>query len=111
MAAMLKVVLWSVCFGFVTAGIISNCYRAVTTRPISFRLLFEGGGTGMLLALPLLAISGPAVIARNAWRGRVIEGRAWGWLAASFFLVSLWSFLIGLYVVDFLVKLVLVFGA
>jgi len=45
------------------------------------------------------------VIARNAWRGRTIKGRAWGWMAASLVLVSVWSFIIGVYVLDVVIRL------
>ena len=99
------VICWAVVFGFVTAGILASLFHAVTRQPMSFRLLHEGGPAGSLIALPLLAVSGPVVIARNAWRGRRIEGRAWGWLLVSAVLVGGWSFCIGLYVLDLLLKL------
>lgn len=104
MSTTITVVLWAIGHGYVTAGILASCYRFCTTQPMSFRLLTEGGPAGALIALPLLALTGPAVIARNAWRGRTIEGRAWAWLAASLLLVSVWSFLIGLYVLDIVIR-------
>lgn len=104
MSVVFSVMLWAMPLGFVTAGILASFYRVVTTKPMSFRLLTENGAAGSLIALPLLALSGPVVIARNAWRGRIIEGRAWGWIAVSAVLVAGWSFLIGLYVLDLMVK-------
>lgn len=109
MLSTISILLWSVLFGFVTAGIVANCYHWLMARPMSFHLLFEGGAMGSLMALPLLAVTGPAVIARNAWRGRRIEGRAWAWIAVSGVLIAAWSFIIGLYILDMLLKLELAF--
>ncbi len=105
MSTTISVLLWAIALGFVTAGILASCYRLITTQPMSFKLLTEGGPAGSLVALPLLAVTGPAVIARNAWRGRMIKGRAWGWMAASLVLVSVWSFIIGVYVLDVVIRL------
>lgn len=111
MSSTIIVAFWSIAFGFVTAAILSSCFQWAMKRPMSFGMLTENGPAGSLLVIPLLAISGPVVIARNTWRGRAVQGRAWGWVWLSMALVSGWSFVIGLYVLDLVIKLRLAFLA
>jgi len=91
---------WAVTAGYVTAGVLASLYQWLAAEPVSFRLLMSETMARSVLAVPLLAFAGPAVIARNAWRGRVVEGRAWGWIAASAAIVGTWSFLTGVIVLD-----------
>jgi hypothetical protein len=95
---------WSVAFGFVTAGFVAAVYRMFTSEQPSFSLLQTGDAKAML-AVPLLAVTGPAVLARNSWRGRVLEGRGWGWIAAGGALAGGWSFILGVFVLHFYLSL------
>lgn len=103
--SVLILLFWAVVAGYVTAGILASLYQWLTSEPVSFKLLVTGGLGASLVAMPLLLLSGPAVIARNAWRGRVIEGRAWSWIMASAVIVAGWSFVNGVIVLEFLLSL------
>jgi hypothetical protein len=94
------VVLLGVAAGIVTAGLLSSFFRMMTAKQISFGLLMSDSPWTSAIAVPLLVLSGPAVIARNAWRGRVIEGRAWGCIVASAAIVATWSFVTGILVIE-----------
>ena len=94
---------WAIAAGIVTAGLLSSLYRAVTSEPVSFRILMTGGLGTSMLAMPLLLLAGPAVIARNAWHGGVISSGAWA--AATGAIVLTWSFVNGVVVLEFLLAL------
>ena len=86
--------------GFVSAGILASFYQLVTADPVRFdmrddRLLL---GVGQIL---LLMFAGPAVLMRNAVRGRVIEKRPLGWLAAAAVIAAGWSLCSGIVVLEF----------
>jgi hypothetical protein len=98
--SILIVVAWGVAAGIVTAGLLSSFFRMLTSKPVSFGLLMSDSPWTSAVAVPLLVLSGPAVVARNAWRGRVIEGRAWGWILASAAIVATWSFVNGILVLE-----------
>lgn len=95
---------WGISAGYVTAGLVSSIYQLVADRPVSFNMLLASP-VSSALAVPLLVISGPAVLARNATRGRIVEGRPWGWIIASLFLVGCWSFFTGVIVIQILFAL------
>ena len=78
----------------------------MTRNPVSFSMLFVGEMATTLIAVPLLLLSGPVVIARNAWQGHVLKGRDWGWSAAALLIVAVWSFLTGVIVLEFIFSLV-----
>lgn len=105
MYAVALVTFWSVAAGFVTAGLFSSLYQLITDAPVSFTLILSEKMQTALLAVPLLLFSGPLVITRNAWRGRVLEQREWGWIMGSIAIVTLWSFITGLVVLDFTFRL------
>lgn len=96
----LAVVIWAIAAGYVTAGILSSFYQWIAAKPLSFRLLVSDELRASVIAVPLLALSGPAVLARNAWRGRIIEERAWGWIALSVAIIAGWSFVTGIAVLE-----------
>ena len=97
----LLVTFWAVSAGFVTAGLFFSFYQLMTNSPVSFGLVMSDKMQTSLMAVPLLLFSGPIVIARNAWRGRITEKRDWRWIFASLAIVTLWSFLTGLVILDF----------
>jgi len=92
---------WScrmVCYmamGFACAGVAASFYKLVTSRPISFELA-DAARYHLLLGFVVLMFAGPAVIMRNAVRGRMIERRAIQWLILSTVIAVLWSFLAGI---------------
>lgn len=95
---------WAITAGYVTSGLLSSLYQWLRAEPVSFRLLVSGGLGLSLIAMPLLVFAGPAVLARNVWRGRVIEGREWRWIVASAGIILCWSFITGVIVLEFLFK-------
>lgn len=101
MSVIILVTFWSVSAGFVTAGLFASLYQLVTNSPLSFHLIMSEKMRTALLAVPLLLFSGPIVITRNAWQGRTIEQRQWRWIMASIGIVTLWSFITGLVILDF----------
>jgi hypothetical protein len=101
----LIVVGWATVAGYVTAGILASLYQLLTNEPMSFRLLVTGGLAASLVSLPLLLFGGPAVIARNSWRGRIIEGRPLHFVVVAALIVMVWSFITGVFVLQFLLAL------
>ncbi len=91
--------IWSIAFGFVTAAMVATAFRLLTRELPSFAMLGQGD-LRALMAVPLLAITGPAVLARNSLRGRIIEQREWRWLAGAAVLVCGWSFVTGVFVLN-----------
>jgi hypothetical protein len=85
--------------GFAIAGLVAAIYRAIRDEHVSFHLLLIGGPTS-IAAIPLLAITGPAIIMRNTVRGRKYEKRKVHFVAMATVLASLWSILIGYLVMD-----------
>lgn len=85
--------------GFALAGASGSLFRLVTKRSISFEL--AGAGRPVLfLGVVVLMFAGPAVIMRNAIRGRLIENRALYWLALSTLIAGMWSFLAGITLIN-----------
>lgn len=80
--------------GFAFAGLIASVYTAWRQQPVSFSLLLRGGA-GAIVALPLLAAAGPAIIMRNTLRGRRYERRPIHFVAMSTIIASFWSIAIG----------------
>ncbi len=95
---------WCISAGYVTAGLLASFYQLLADRPLSFTML-TSTPVASVLAVPLLVMSGPAVIVRNTARGRVVEGRAWGWILASIVIVGFWSFMTGVVVLQTLFSL------
>jgi hypothetical protein len=95
-------VLWAIAAGYVTAALATSSYQWLMDEAVSFRLLVTGGLAASLAALPLLMLAGPAVIARNSWRGRRIEGRPLGFVALAGVIAAGWSFVTGVMVIEFL---------
>src|SRR5262245_55857534 len=106
MQTVVLVTFWAVAAGFVTAGLFASSYQLLTNAPVSFRLLMISEKMlTSILAVPILLFSGPMVIARNAMYGRILERREWGWILASAAIVTTWSFLTGVVILDFLFSL------
>lgn len=105
MQTVVLVTFWAVAAGFTTAGLAASLYQLITNSPVSFRLIMVGEMLASILAVPLLLFSGPVVIARNAWQGRILERREWAWLFASAAIVTTWSFLTGVVILEFIFSL------
>lgn len=90
--------------GFVVAGLIGSFYQLVTNKPPRFVAEFEGM-VGMLAASVLCMVAGPFIIMRNAIRGRRIEQRPLGWLAASSAIALAWSMCSGILVLYTVIRL------
>lgn len=105
MSTVLLITVWAIAAGYVTAGLLASLYQLLTRNPVSFNLLFVGEMAMTLLAVPLLLLSGPVVIARNAWQGHIVQRRDWGWLAAAGLIVAVWSFLTGVIVLELVFRL------
>jgi len=90
--------------GFVSAGVLASAYQLVTAQPVRFDL----GDDRLLMGLAtvvLLMFAGPAVLMRNAVRGRMIERRHGGWLVASTAIAGAWSLCSGTVVMQFALAL------
>ncbi len=105
MPFLVLITLWAVTAGFVTAGLFTSFYQLITNAPVSFRLLTTGEKFVSVLSIPLLIFSGPVIITRNAWHGRIAERRPWGWIMASCAIVTFWSFVTGVVVLEFVFRI------
>jgi hypothetical protein len=101
MLTIVLVTFWAISAGFVTAGLFASFYQLMTNSPVSFRMLMDSKLFASIMAVPILLFSGPMVITRNAWHGRVLEQREWGWILASAAIVTCWSFITGVIVLEF----------
>lgn len=90
--------------GFVAAGLIGSFYQLVTNKPPRFVTEFEGM-IGVLAASVMCMLAGPFIIMRNAIRGRRLEQRPIGWLAASSAIAFAWSMCSGLVVLYTVISL------
>ena len=105
MTTIVLVTFWAVAAGFVTAGLFASCFQLLTNSPVSFTMLNVNRMLNAVMAVPLLLFSGPMVIARNAWNGRVTAQREWGWIFVSAAIVTTWSFLTGVLILEFIFSL------
>ncbi|MCB1473491.1 MAG: hypothetical protein H6878_11875 [Rhodobiaceae bacterium] len=97
-----------VLIGFAAAGVAHSAYNLAIAQPPRFDHRPKGTGAAVLHVL-LLLFAGPMVLARNSYRGRVVEGRAMGWIAASGGIAAGWCLLSGVFIltlIDFVQKLV-----
>ncbi|HRE21635.1 MAG TPA: hypothetical protein PKW21_11465 [Rhabdaerophilum sp.] len=80
--------------GFALAGFVSALYSALRARPASFSLLMAGG-PGLVATIPLLAVTGPAIIMRNTLRGRKFERRPIHFVTLATIIASFWAIALG----------------
>ncbi len=90
--------------GFVAAGVLGSFYQLVTAQPPSFTFDLDGWFK-VISAVVVCTFAGPFIIMRNAIRGRLIEKRPIGWLAASAAIAGMWSVCSGIVVLDFAIAL------
>ena len=86
--------------GFVAAGVLASLHQMITERPPQFVMPAGSLAAGLGGAI-VCVFAGPFIIMRNAVRGRLIERRPLGWLAASAVIALLWSLCSGIVLVDF----------
>lgn len=87
--------------GVVTAGLVASFYRLVTNKRPSFQM-WQETTLGLVGGIAALVLAGPTVIMRNALRAQVIENRPPAWLVASALMSGIWSFLVGIFVLNLL---------
>jgi hypothetical protein len=85
--------------GLAAGGIVVSGYRLMTNRAASFQTRPESA-VGAFAQAVVLMFGGPLVLMRNAIRGRLIEHRPLGFLAASTVIASLWCFFCGVFLVN-----------
>lgn len=90
--------------GFVSAGVLASFYQLVTAQPVRFDFNGDRLLSGVAMVV-LLMFAGPAVLMRNALRGRLVEHRHAGWLAASAVIAGAWSLCSGAIVMEFALAL------
>lgn len=90
--------------GFVSAGVLGSFYQLVTQQPPTFAFDLDGWFK-ILSGVVVCVFAGPFIIMRNAIRGRMIEHRPLGWLAASTAIAGMWSLCSGIVVLDFALAL------
>ena len=104
MILQLAIVAYAVAAGFVAAGFIGSLYELITDQPPRFVLnaetLLSGIGT-----IFICVFAGPFIIMRQAIRGRILERRPLGWLAASAAIAAGWSLCSGIVVIQFAMAL------
>lgn len=96
--------LFSILVGFVLAGLLSSFYQLITARPARFDLQADNVVGGILHTF-LIMFAGPAILMRNAIRGRMIEHRPVGWLFASTAIAGAWSLCSGVMLFPFFIVL------
>jgi hypothetical protein len=100
----LLIICFATASGFVAAGVLSSFYQLVTETPARFDITADRIWAGTLQVI-LLMFAGPAIVMRNAIRGRMIERRPLGWLAASAVIAAAWSLCSGIVVLEFALAL------
>ena len=95
---------FAIATGFVSAGVLSSFYQLVTAEPARFDMSSDRLMAGVA-HIALLMFAGPFILMRNAVRGRLIEHRPLGWLAASAVIAAAWSLCSGVVVMEFAVAL------
>jgi uncharacterized protein DUF6949 len=85
--------------GFAVAGMLCTGYQVLTMQPPSFRLLQEAERNHALAAVPFLIFAAPYLIVRNTIRGRIVEGRNFGFAAIAALVAGFWSLMSGTVVV------------
>ncbi|MCW2308448.1 DUF6949 family protein [Rhodobium gokarnense] len=104
-AGELLVVGYAIATGFVAAGMLGSFYQLLTRRPPSFVLSVDTWWT-IISSTVMCAFAGPFIIMRNALRGRRIEHRPLGWLAASTAIAAGWSLCSGIVVLEMTLSVV-----
>lgn len=90
--------------GFVSGGVIGSFYQLITKKTTSFHILNDLSWQ-VVPGVFALVFAGPVVIMRNAYQGRVIDHRPFGWIMMSSLIAASWSFLSGLFIMDVLLSL------
>ncbi len=86
--------------GFVASGFIGSLYQLLTDKPPKFSV--EADTILASISSTFVCIfAGPFIIMRHAIRGRTLEDRPLGWLAASMFIAAGWSLCSGIIVIEF----------
>lgn len=85
--------------GFVSSGVLGSFYQLWRSQPIGFNIT-TGDWSGSVIDVVFCILAGPFIIMRNTLRARQIEGRPIGWVVAASAIASLWSFCLGLLVVQ-----------
>lgn len=86
---------FAMAMGFSCAGVSVSLFKLLTQRRLSFELA-DAARYELVLGVALLMFAGPAVIMRNAIRGRLLENRAFSWLILSTLIAAMWSVLAGI---------------
>ena len=86
--------------GFVAAGLLGSFYQLLTNEPPHFMMRADGW-IASLIGVLVCIFAGPFIIMRHAIRGRRLEGRPLGWLAASAAIAAGWSLCSGIIVIEF----------
>lgn len=95
----LVVLFMTIATGFVAAGLVGSIYQVATRKQVSFQM-WEEDTAGLAVGVLALLVAGPNVILRNALRAQVIENRPPMWLGLSAMISFMWSFLVGLLILD-----------
>ena len=92
---------YAVACGFVFSAVLATGYQLLLNRPARFDLVHDLGSKPVAAAffrMLLIVWAAPYIIMRNAVRGRLIERRPLGWLAASALVAGIWSLCAGILV-------------
>lgn len=100
MLLQLAIAAYAVLAGFVAAGFIGSLYQLLTDQPPRFSVEADTLITGISSTFVCI-FAGPFIIMRQAIRGRLIEDRPLGWLAASAVIAASWSLCSGIIVIEF----------
>jgi hypothetical protein len=90
---------YAVAAGFVAAGFIGSLYQLLTDQPPKFSVEADTLIAGVSSTFVCI-FAGPFIIMRQAIRGRVLEDRPLGWLAASAVIAAGWSLCSGIIVIE-----------
>ena len=88
--------LFALVLGFAVAGMCSSDYRLITSRLPRFSQLSAGPAPAAFAAIPLLVVSAPFLIVRNAILGRQQEGRRFEFVFLATLIAGFWSLMSGL---------------
>ena len=90
--------------GFAASGLASTLFQWIRGRPAAFALP-NGGLASYLLAALTIAVTGPYIVARSAFRARFADRKSWVLLGGGLFIAVMWSTCSGIVVLGFVLSL------
>lgn len=100
----LAIAFFTIGSGIVCAGLVSSFYQLLTNHFPKFSMI-DTKGVQLFTNLFIIALSGPVMILRNSYNGRVLEGRPMGYVFAGSVIAACWGMVNGVYILKITLNL------